>query len=284
MSKVLIGSVIWAPASQTPRAEVILKHFDCLKSILLEQSKISDLLLIHNECGIEEDTPDSTEEGTHPLVLTGIEELVKLGAKVKYYSPQLGWTKGRNSILQYFLLNRIYSHVAMTDCDQSFANTSWVSKVLELASVEPELHAYMIRPDKYQKHADGELTGPSDGIVRPIDLYQEWLGTTNVLDRFAVDKVGGFDCRTFTNRWGFTDPEYGRRLRKAGVLKRTNGWYCDPISIEGDHMDCPNYQDYLSSMKHKTMAFMAVYNSAVYYIENGKKDVWFDPCTDLPAH
>lgn len=283
MNKVLIGSVIWAPATQTPRAEVILRHFACLKSVLLEQSSISDILLIHNECGIESDTSTSTDEGTHPLVLGGIKDLESLGAKTLYYSPQLGWTKGRNSILQYFLNHPEYSHVAMTDCDQSFANSSWVSKILELALCEPELEAYMIRPDKYQRHLFGSLVGPSDGVERPISLYQEWLGTTNVLTRRAVEVVGGFDCVTFTNRWGFTDPEYGRRLRKSGLLARTNGWYCDPIEIAGDHMDCIDYQEYLSEMKSKTIPFMGIYNSTIYAVETGKKPVWFDPATDLPG-
>jgi hypothetical protein len=264
MSKILVSTLVWAPLSQSPRAEVICKHLQCLSQVIVKD--FVDILIIHN---IE-------PEGIHPSVITEIDHLVSMGAKVIEYNPQVGWARGRNRMIVEFINNPEYCRLAMTDCDQYFADGSWADKILEFDSKLPNLHAYMIRPDKYQVHKKGQIYDTL-GEVYELDLYEEWLGTTNVIDRLTATTVGGYDCIDFPNFWGFHDPQYGRRLRKSGLLVSTNGWYCDPIRIDGDHLDCAEYQEYLGPMKGQSMQYMSVYNSDVYFIESGRKPVWFDP-------
>lgn len=262
MSKLLIGTVVWCPKDQDTRADNIENHFSCLIDALHSNPDTS-LLIINNEVSNER-------------VLSIIKYTISLFSDrvsvIENY-PQVGWAKGRNQCIVHFQQSDIYSNLALTDCDQTFIDSSWTNKILELNKIAPELHVYMIRPDKYQINKTVKL---SSGII--VDLYEEWLGTTNVLDHYAVSKIGGYNTEVFPIPWGFSDPEIGRRYRYSGLLESTKGYFVDPIRIQGEHLDSTEYNNLMNPLKKD---YIKQYNMAFIEqerkIKEGKVDFYFDP-------
>jgi hypothetical protein len=271
----LFSSLIYAPASQPERVEVIHKHLDCVELALKEHPSQMDVLFVIN----------GAEDGDDVSITNRINSLCSLyGSVVKTFSPQVGWARGRNYAILQFISNLKYTRLCMSDCDQYFIDSSWVDSILELHKTCPSLHAYMIRPDKYQCHSRVKYIEPRSETYIPLDLYEEWLGTSNVIDRRVALEVGGYDCVSFPQHWGFHDAHYGQRLKKSGLLDSTFGWYVDPISIEGDHLDCENYQDYLKDIKQEGLSFNRVYVLEKRLIGTGQKSYYFDPKTKLEEY
>lgn len=264
--RLLVGTIVWCPSGEryADRVDVILGHLEDLEDALNHDPRV-DLLIINNECFIEK-------------IVDRLKELCgKFSGRVQVhgFNPQIGWARGRNYIFSKFTPE--YIRVAVTDCDQYFESPSWVSSIFELVESHPELDAYMIRPDKDQIHKKVRLT---DGRV--VDLFEEWLGTTNVLSHKAIATVGGYDCVTLPQDWGFHDAEYGRRLRASGILDGVKGYFIDPVCIPGDHKSAPGYDTSMQVLKNQCIAkYNRVFIEQHRAILSGEKNHFFDPCTEL---
>jgi hypothetical protein len=269
---ILFSSLIWSPASQSDRALVIHKHLDCVELALKEHPGLLDVLFVFN----------GSEEGDDPSIVARLDKfnLENENVSMIYNLPQVGWAKGRNQAILQFQKMPKYNRLVMSDCDQWFKDTSWITKIKDLADRAPSLKAYMIQPHKEHCHGHSKFV-PSTGSSVILDMYEEWWGTTNVINREVAEVLGGYDCVSFPQNWGFHDVHYGLRLKKSGLLRSTLDWYVDPIRIEGEHLDCPNYQDYLADMKSEALQYNRIYMLEKSLIQRGEKPLYFDPKTGL---
>ncbi len=169
----------------------------------------------------------------------------ELDWEVEDFSPQLGWARGRNRILKRFE-DSDADVCVLADCDQYYSTNSWCEKILAYREMEPDLHAYMIRPDKYQK--TGVIRLKSGALA---DVYPEWYGTTNVFSREVLKKVGGYNHTDFPQEWGFHDAEHGLRLKHSGLLAPIKNLYIDPIRIQGGLGHSDSYDKSMEDLKNR---------------------------------
>ena len=173
--KILLSSVVWCPLNQPEREATILRHLNQLATMNMSEEYL-DIHIVDNDV-------------QSPAIL---EAMRNVGGVVERFSPQIGWAKGRNLAMQRMMENPEYVRLVMADCDQCWDDLTWTQKVLVLHNSNPEMHAYMARMDKWAKHATARL---KNGLV--VDIYEEWLGTTNICDRYTVETVGGLNVDTF---------------------------------------------------------------------------------------
>jgi glycosyltransferase involved in cell wall biosynthesis len=267
--KVLVGSLIWVHNDNYGRDRVVpttLKYL--LESQNHSESVGFDLLLVDND-------------SNHPDILKLLQELSsKPNISVKRFTPQLGWGSGRNYILYKFMQNTAYSKCVMLDQDIWIKSPLWINKILELEESDPELHAYMIQCLDADKLGEGTL--PSG---KPYKWMREFLGGANVVDRYAVEKVGGYDMTYFPGRWAFHDVLYGRQLMYSGVLNYVGGRFIDPLYIDVRHVDPPIYDIETGKMRERMVArYGPVFARREAEVKQGiniKQDLIWPPGTDM---
>lgn len=226
MDRLLISTVVWCPPGQPARVETLCRHLQ----------QLADMAAAHDFVDIHVIDNDVTE----PRILAA---MAGLGV-VERYSPQKGWARGRNLGMKHFRDDPRYLRLALVDCDQGWDDLGWPAQVMALAASDPALHAYMIRVDKWQRRQSGRL--PSGTVV---DVYAEWYGTTNVIDREVLSRVGALNAGDFPQDWGFHDCEWGRRLRQSGLLAGTGGRFVDPVRITGSLGHDPAYDAAMTTLK-----------------------------------
>ncbi len=259
--KILLSTIVWCPENQPAREATILRHLQQLSIMKLADRNL-DIHIVDNDV-------------QSPALLAAMKEV---GGTIERFSPQIGWARGRNLAMCRFLENQEYARLIMADCDQCWDDLTWTQHVLHLHKTEPELHAYMIRMDKWAKHATAKL---KSGLV--VDVYEEWLGTSNVCDRHVVETVGGLNTTDFPQDWGFHDCEWGRRLRQTGCLDSSRGFYIDPIRVNGSlHHD----EVYDKSMEPLKLQCIRSYNQIFLQRERAilkNENLYVNPRHGLPT-
>ena len=249
MQRLLIATVVWCPADQPVRAATIRRHLDQLARIAAAHPFV-DIHVVANDV-------------VEPTVL---EAMAPFDA-VEHHRPQVGWARGRNRAMRRFRDDPRYDRLAMTDCDQCWDDLSWPATVMALAASEPSLHAYMLRVDKWQRRGTARL--PTGTVV---DVYDEWYGTTNIIDREVIEQVGALNVADFPQDWGFHDCEWGRRLRRAGLLRSTGGHFVDPIRLTGDLGHDDAYDASMTGLKNACIqTYLPVFRAREREIEAGQR-------------
>ena len=249
MQRLLIATVVWCPADQPVRAATIRRHLDQLARIAAAHPFV-DIHVVANDV-------------VEPSVLAALAPF----ASVEHHRPQKGWARGRNLAMRRFRDDARYARLALADCDQCWDDLSWPATVMALARQDPSLQAYMIRVDKWQRRGTARL---ASGTV--VDVYDEWYGTTNVVDRGVIEQVGALNVVDFPQDWGFHDAEWGRRLRRAGLLRSTGGHFVDPIRLTGDLGHDDAYDASMAGLKDRSIrAYLPVFRAREKEIEAGQR-------------
>lgn len=225
--RVLLSTIVWCPDNQPEREATIIRHLNQLSTMNMSETYL-DIHIVANDV-------------KSPAILQAIKDV---GGTVESFSPQIGWARGRNLAMYRFYQNPEYVRLIMADCDQCWDDLEWPLQVLTLHKEQPDIHAYMVRMDKWAKHATAKL---KSGLI--VDVYEEWLGTSNVCDRYTVEKVGGLNTTELPQDWGFHDCEWGRRLRQTGCLESSRGFFIDPIRVNGNLSHDDSYDKLMEPLK-----------------------------------
>jgi hypothetical protein len=219
VSRILLGVTAWCP-NQLERHQRATDASEWLAQMrgLREKSRESfDFVIIDN--GAE-----------HPLLRQAIGAWEREPQTlIERPRPQLGWAGGRNRIIEIFMDGR-WDRLVLIDQDMFVAADDWIEKIARLTETDPGLLAYMMCVN--ERHVRGEAVLPSG--TRAI-IMKEFLGGINILSRDAIEKVGGYDTRSFPEHWGWHDILYGRALRAAGLLEYAAGNFVDPVRVPTVH-------------------------------------------------
>jgi hypothetical protein len=206
--KILICSLIWCPEGDqySGKASDVYDH-------------------IHQMLGHIKDRPEFEYKVINNNVrnIALLERLSEFPLSYIHVIPEKDWAGARNTALQYFM-SKNFTHVLFLDGD-AFMHPGWADKVLEVAK-DPNIHAICedSHPSTEEIHLENDIT-----------LYQkgEFFGLFNLLSRFCIETIGGFDCLNFF-RYGYQDIDYGRRLLHSGLLTYTGNrfvsMYKEPLA------------------------------------------------------
>lgn len=228
--KLLIGSLTWCPKEFDDRAEQHCRYLQLLSETVKENEDCSWLIIDNNS--------------DHPLV---VEALAKYAAEatVIINLDNYGWPVARNQMIGVFKQGD-YELLAMQDCDEFLFDKTWPVKVKALYERNPKVIGYGIRANEFH---DGKWKSDRINVViLPsniiVDVYREHLGTTTIVDHKVIDTIGGYDWQAIPCKWGFHDPEYGRRLLKSGLLAESGNKYVDPIRMKDSKREnCETAED-----------------------------------------
>lgn len=258
--KILVGTLTWAP-EEDDRIETIRQHLESYAEVV--DRGACELLVVDNA---------SCEAARS--VVKEFEKNHK-GVKAVYNEENRGWNKGRNQILSAFW-DGGYDAILLTDCDIVVGNKNWPSLIAKGLKAS---HAFMIRPsDPFDEFNNVRVTKTlNEGGVK-WKIFSEWYGCANVLSRKAVELVGGLDSETFFFPWGFSDCEYGRRLKKAGLFKFLPPYPAidglDPQNLQEKES---GYRSRLSNTKFECIAkYSPVFAAAESAVLDGSKPLFYD--------
>lgn len=196
----LIGTTTWAVEGSDNKARQQVRYLDLMEKCQ-EQSGF-DFIVVDNN-------------STNPIM---IDRLKSLTCKVIYNKENFGWAVPRNQMMQVFSKGT-WSHLVMQDSDIFFYELDWPKRLLEILGKLPWLHTCQIRPASGNGSIEGFLeTVEIDGVV--LNNYQQYLGGTDVIDRFTLKLYGGYDWKAVPFKWGWHDIEYGVRFEVSNAQRR----------------------------------------------------------------
>ena len=245
--KTLVGSVTWLPEGFPGRERIIASHFDSLYKTNLP----FDLMIVDN---------DSCHNVKRIVARQDTIETV-------YNATNEGWATARNCIIEYGMLNG-YDIIALFDCDIGVITEGWLEQYVNFFSSTGQAYCGG-RPDPWQI----KRTIIYKGIE--IDQFTEHLGAVNVMHRKCVEIVGGYNNVDLPCKWGLHDCEYGRRLRKSGVLD----WCPLYPALSAVRFDIGDDGDYNRDQQPKhagyIKGYLSVFRRMEQQIKNGSRSVYF---------
>jgi len=250
--KTLIQSTLWVPDNTTDRYATTIEH---VKKLLTYTGEFNIYFTDNDSCSEFKDE---------------VKELCKNRSNIIFdWLPEnKGWNWARNLGFKKAWDDN-YDLLILMDCDIWVEDLDWVEKSQEAAKVQD---VFMVRFEELQyKVGEKEIEGIK------FDLYDEGIGSINVVTRKAIEKVGGLDTKVFDNRWGFSDCHMFRRYLKAGFFKKSGTYpslHCN--AVNGQDFE-ESYAKVLDPIKHAEIGKYATrFYSDEQKILLGMKPVFFN--------